>query len=92
MINRCNANISKPAVYIHMAEKPDRIDTIVNATTAAVIGVILLCSFAIPIIVQQVGGMTGDSAQYGDLVLTVIIFLVIGLIISLIRFFNRGER
>ncbi len=75
-----------------MAEKPDRIDTIVNATTAAVIGVILLCSFAIPIIVQQVGGMTGDSAQYGDLVLTVIIFLVIGLIISLIRFFNRGER
>ena len=74
-----------------MAEKPDRIDTIVNATTAAVIGVILLCSFAIPIIVQQVGGMTGDSAQYGDLVLTVIIFLVIGLI-SLIRFFNRGER
>ena len=75
-----------------MAEKPDRIDTIVNATTAAVIGVILLCSFAIPIIVQQVGGMTGDRAQYGDLVLTVIIFLVIGLIISLIRFFNRGER
>lgn len=75
-----------------MAEKPDRIDTIVNATTAAVIGVILLCSFAIPIIVQQVGGMTGDSAQYGDLVLTVIIFLVVGLIISLIRFFNRGER
>ena len=75
-----------------MAEKPDRIDTIVNATTAAVIGVILLCSFAIPIIVQQVGGMTGDSAQYGDLVLTVIIFLVIGLLISLIRFFNRGER
>lgn len=75
-----------------MAEKPDRIDTFVNATTAAVIGVILLCSFAIPIIVQQVGGMTGDSAQYGDLVLTVIIFLVIGLIISLIRFFNRGER
>lgn len=75
-----------------MAEKPDRIDTIVNATTAAVVGVILLCSFAIPIIVQQVGGMTGDSAQYGDLVLTVIIFLVIGLIISLIRFFNRGER
>lgn len=75
-----------------MAEKPDRIDTIVNATTAAVVGVILLCSFAIPIIVQQVGGMTGDSAEYGDLVLTVIIFLVIGLIISLIRFFNRGER
>lgn len=75
-----------------MAEKPDRIDTIVNATTAAVIGVMLLCSFAIPIIVQQVGGMTGDSAQYGDLVLTVIIFLVVGLIISLIRFFNRGER
>lgn len=75
-----------------MAEKPDRIDTIVNATTAAVIGVILLCSFAIPTIVQQVGGMTGDSAKYGDLVLTVIIFLVIGLIISLIRFFNRGER
>jgi len=75
-----------------MAEKPDRIDTIVNATTAGVIGVILLCSFAIPIIVQQVGGMTGDSSQYGDLVLTVIIFLVIGLIISLIRFFNRGER
>lgn len=75
-----------------MAEKPDRIDTLVNATTAAVVGVILLCSFAIPIIVQQVGGMTGDSAEYGDLVLTVIIFLVIGLIISLIRFFNRGER
>lgn len=75
-----------------MAEKQDRIDTIVNATTAAVVGVILLCSFAIPIIVQQVAGMTGDSAQYGDLVLTVIIFLVIGLIISLIRFFNRGER
>lgn len=75
-----------------MAEKPDRIDTIVNATTAAVIGAILLCSFAIPIIVQQAYSLTGNASQYTDIVLTVIIFLVIGLIISLIRYFNHGER
>lgn len=75
-----------------MAE--DKIDSIVLTIVAAVVGIIMLTSFAIPTIFNQVAGITNADAlaQYGDLLRGIILFLIIGLILFIVRSYNSAGR
>lgn len=78
-----------------MAEKGDRLDHILMTIMSATIGVIMLCSFAIPTITGSagIGALVGDNAtKYGPLLGVVVIILIIGLIIPIIRGYNAKQR
>lgn len=78
----------------------DKLDTVIGACIAGVVGIILICSMAIPIAVQQIGGLSdiagiSDSqvSQFSSLLGVVVIMLIVGLIIAIIRHFNgSGSR
>ena len=81
-----------------MADKKsgeDRIDSTMITIISAVIGVIMICSFAIPVITGSAGlGALTDSQldKYGGLVGVIVIVLIIGLIIPIVRGYNSGKR
>lgn len=71
----------------------DKIDAMMVTIVGAVLGVIMLCSFALPTIQTQIGTLTGDAAtKYGATVGLVSLFLIIGLILFTIRRFNSAGR
>lgn len=75
-----------------MAE--DKIDKMVITVVAAVIGIVMICSFAIPTIYTQVSGITNAEAlaDYGDLLRMTCMFLIVGLILFIVRSYNNAGR
>lgn len=71
----------------------DRVDGLITTIVGAVLGLILICSFAIPTVTDQIGNLTADQAdQYGSLLGLVLIFMIIGLILYVIRRYNSAGR
>lgn len=71
----------------------DKIDSMMITIVAAVLGVIMLCSFALPTIQTQIGTLTGEAAtKYGTIIGLVSLFLIIGLILFTMRRFNSAGR
>ena len=78
----------------------DKLDTVIGACIAGVVGIILICSMAIPIAVQQIGNIgsvTGitlaEKTAWTSMVEVVVLMLLVGLIIAIIRHFNgSGSR
>lgn len=77
------------------SESDDKITSSLNTIMAAVLSVVLICSFAIPVIMGSagVGGLSSDwYDKYGGLIEVVVIVLIIGLIIPIVRGYNSGKR
>lgn len=78
----------------------DKLDTIIGACIAGIVGIILICSVAIPIAVKQIAGLSDISGITSDqlsqsqaMIWIVMIMLIVGLIIAIIRYFNgNGSR
>lgn len=78
----------------------DKLDTVIGACIAGVVGIIMICSMAIPIAVQQIGnignvaGITlAEKTAWTSMVEVVVLMLLVGLIIAIIRHFNgSGSR
>lgn len=70
----------------------DKVDNILDSSIAAVIGIIMLCAFVIPIGVQQIDSLVGTNlTQWNALLYLVITFCVVGLIIGVVRFFTGNS-
>lgn len=69
----------------------DKIDSILNSSTAALIGIIMLASVVIPVGVSQISGLTGDAAEYAPLLSVVIMMAIVGLIIGVVRYFGGSK-
>lgn len=80
-----------------MAEKqqPDKIDASLMTIVSAVLSVVLICSFAIPVITGSagLGALTNANlAKYGGLIELIVIVLIFGLIIPIVRGYNSNKR
>jgi hypothetical protein len=80
-----------------MAEKqqPDKIDASLMTIVAAVLSVVMICSFAIPVITGTAGLgalSAANLSKYGGLIELIIIVLIFGLIIPIIRGYNSNKR
>ena len=80
-----------------MAEKqqPDKIDASLMTIVSAVLSVVLICSFAIPVITVSAGLgalSSGNLAKYGGLIELIVIVLIFGLIIPIVRGYNSNKR
>ena len=72
----------------------DKIDTTINSVTAAIIGVVLVCSALIPIAVGQLDFLDtlGEGvSQYASLISVVVIVTIVGLIIGVIKTYSGGQ-
>lgn len=72
----------------------DRIDGMVSTILAAAIGMVMLASFALPLIAKEIAKIEDIEALsgYSDILWMVPLFMVIGLILFLIRRFNSEGR
>lgn len=73
-----------------MAE--DRLDAVIGASIAALVGIVLICAAIIPTATEFIGNLTGDSAKYAPLLGVVLIVTIIGLIIGILRFYSNAGR
>lgn len=73
-------------------EPADKVDNIAFTIFATVFGVILICSFAIPVIFGSagLGALTEDQAsQFGGLITVIVIALILGLLLPVIKGYNH---
>lgn len=74
-----------------MAE--DRLDAVIGASIAALVGIVLICAAVIPTATQFIDGLTGDNqTKYAPLLGVVLIMVIIGLIVGVIRFYSSARR
>lgn len=69
-----------------------KLDDVIDSSLAAIIGIALLCAAVIPIGVDFIGGLTGESTRYQGLLYLVITMCVLGLVIGVIRFYSNSKR
>ena len=70
----------------------DKIDSIIEACLAALIGIIIVCAVVIPVGLDQIGTLTGGAAQYAPLLSVVIIMVILSIIVGVIRYFQSSKR
>lgn len=77
------------------SEDEDKITLSLNTIIAAVLSVVLICSFAIPVIMGDagIGGLSEAlRGKFGGLIEVIVIVLIIGLIIPIVRGYNSKSR
>ena len=70
----------------------DKLDDIINSSTAALVGIVLICALVIPVGIDQINSLTGDYAQWNGLLEVVIVMCIVGLIVGIIRFFSSNSK
>lgn len=74
-----------------MAE--DRITSTLMTIVSVVLGICIICSFAIPTVTAQIGMLSdAENAKYGALIGVTVICMIMGLILVVIRGYNHKER
>lgn len=68
----------------------DKLDSVIDSSVAALVGIILLCAVVIPTSVSMIGGLTGDAEQFKPLLYAVLTIACVGLVIGIIRFYQNG--
>lgn len=75
----------------------DILDSSTNVVIGLIVAVILICSALIPITVEQIESLTEaytdfqEISTYTTLIEVVIIMAIVGLIIGVVRTYNRGN-
>lgn len=67
----------------------DRLSEIIDSSTAALVGIVLICSAVIPTGVEFIGKLTGEAEQYAPLLQVVLTISIIALIIGILRTFQK---
>lgn len=70
----------------------DRLSDIIDSSTAAIVGIVMICFAVIPIAVDAISSLSGDAAKYAPLLGVVVIMVILGLIIGVIRFYQGAKR
>lgn len=59
---------------------------------AVVLGIVLFADMVIPIIIETVGGLTGDNARYNTLLYLLPMVGIFGLMVLVVRVFTNDKR
>lgn len=74
-----------------MAEKEDRLDIAIGTVLTAVVTLIMIAYFAIPVVQGAIESLTGSSAQYGPMIGLSLTMMIFATIILIVRGFNRSR-
>lgn len=70
----------------------DPIVKVVILGIAVVLGIVLFADAVIPIIIDTVGGLTGDNARYNTLLYLLPMVGIFGLMVLVVRVFTNDKR
>lgn len=71
----------------------DKIDNILEASVATLLGIVMVCAMVIPVGVQQISSLVGTNmTQWNSLLYLVITMCVVGLMIGVIRYFTSSSK
>lgn len=75
-----------------MAFSADPIVKVVILGIAVVLGIVLFADMVIPIVIDEIGGLTGDLNRYNTLLYLLPMVGIFGLMILVIRVFTENNR
>lgn len=84
-----------------MGDDNDKLNTVINSLIVLIVGVVILCSAAIPVISSQVSGLSSligtgqvlDIATYQTLIGVAVIFAILGLVIGILKMYtSKSDR
>lgn len=75
-----------------MAKTEDRLDIAISVIITAIVAATMIAYLAIPIITTAINSLTGDAAQYGEMLGFVLTMMIFALIILVVRGFNSRAR
>lgn len=75
-----------------MAFSADPIVKVVILGIAVVLGIMLFADMVIPIVIDEIGGLTGDLNRYNTLLYLLPMVGIFGLMILVIRVFTENNR
>lgn len=75
-----------------MAETDDAIVKVIVLGIAVVLGIVLFAEMVIPMVIDSVGGLTGDNARYNTLLYLLPMVGIFGLMVVVTRYFTSGSK
>lgn len=75
-----------------MAISADPIVKVVILGIAVVLGVVLFADMVIPIVIEEIGGLTGDLNRYNTFLYLLPMVGIFGLMILVIKVFTENKR
>ena len=75
-----------------MAETDDAIVKVIVLGIAIVLGIVLFAEMVIPMVIDSVGGLTGDNARYNTLLYLLPMVGIFGLMVVVTRYFTSGSK
>lgn len=70
----------------------DGLSKVIGACICAVVGVVMLATFVIPVCADQIALLTGDYAKWNTLLTVVITMTVVSLVIGVISYFTHASK
>lgn len=74
-----------------MAEKEDRLDIAIGTVLTAVVTLIMICYFAIPVVQGAIDSLTGSATSYGPMIGLALTMMIFATVILIVRGFNRSR-
>lgn len=68
-----------------------RLDDIIDSSTAALVGIALICTAVLPVGLNFINGLEGEAADFKPLLMLVIFMAIIGLVIGVIKTFQSRK-
>lgn len=75
-----------------MAISADPVIKVVLLAIAAVLSVVLFADMVIPVVIDEVGNLTGDYSRYNTLLYLLPMVGVFGLMVLIVRVFTEDKR
>lgn len=75
-----------------MAFSADPLVKVVILGIAVVLGIVLFADMVIPIVIDEIGGLTGDLNRYNTLLYLLPMVGIFGLMVLVIRVFTENNR
>ena len=70
----------------------DKIDTIIEASVAFVIGIVMICALVIPVGVDEIATLADGYDTWNKLLEVAIVMVIIGFIVGIIRYFTPSPK
>ncbi len=74
-----------------MAEKEDRLDVAIGTVLTAVVTLIMIAYFAIPVVQGAIDSLTCSTSQYGPMIGLCVTMMIFATVILIVRGFNRSR-
>lgn len=68
-----------------------RLDDIIDSSTAALVGIALICTAVLPVGLSFINQLSEDAAQFKPLLMLVLFMSIIGLVIGVIKTFQSRK-